>query len=78
MFSSLPGTNALEVSDRAKRKMAELKTTIFRKGSTYTIAYDITPFVRESVNDVVRTLLEAVVLVGLVVLVLLPELARYA
>ena len=52
--------------------MAELKSR-FPEGIDYTIAYDITPFVRESVNDVVRTLLEAVVLVGLVVLVFLQN-----
>ncbi|MDB5392339.1 MAG: cation/multidrug efflux pump, partial [Planctomycetaceae bacterium] len=68
----LPGTNALDIADRAKRKMAELKTR-FPDGIDYTIAYDTTPFVRESVNDVVRTLLEAIVLVGLVVLVFLQN-----
>jgi multidrug efflux pump len=68
----LPGTNALDVADRARRKMAELKTR-FPEGIDYTIAYDTTPFVRESVADVVHTLLEAVVLVGLVVLVFLQN-----
>ncbi len=68
----LPGTNALDVADRAKQKMIELKSR-FPEGVDYTVAYDTTPFVRESVADVVRTLLEAVVLVGLVVLVFLQN-----
>ncbi len=68
----LPGTNALDVAERAKQKMAELKSR-FPEGIDYTIAYDTTPFVRESVSDVVTTLLEAIVLVGLVVLVFLQS-----
>ncbi|MES2790037.1 MAG: efflux RND transporter permease subunit, partial [Planctomycetota bacterium] len=68
----LPGTNALDVADQVKQKMLELKAR-FPDGVDYTIAYDITPFVRESVADVVRTLLEAIVLVGLVVLVFLQN-----
>src|SRR5205807_2188617 len=39
----------------------------------YLIAYDTTPFIRESVADVVRTLFEAVALVGVVVLVFLQN-----
>ena len=68
----LPGTNALDVADRVKSKMAELKTR-FPEGIDYQIAYDTTPFIRESVADVVKTLFEAVVLVGLVVLVFLQN-----
>ncbi len=55
----LPGTNALDVADRVKRKMAELKKR-FPEGIDYQIAYDTTPFIRESVADVVKTLFEAV------------------
>ncbi len=68
----LPGTNALEVSDRVKAKMAELKQT-FPEGIDYTIAYDTTPYVRDSIHDVVRTLLESIGLVALVVLVFLQS-----
>jgi multidrug efflux pump len=68
----LPGTNALEVGDRIRAKMQELKAS-FPDGIEYQIAYDTTPYVRESVNDVVRTLLEAVGLVALVVLVFLQS-----
>ena len=68
----LPGTNALDVADRVKAKMKELKTR-FPEGVDYEIAYDTTPFIRESVADVVKTLFEAVGLVGLVVLVFLQN-----
>ncbi len=68
----LPGTNALDVADRVKAKMRELKAR-FPDGVDYQIAYDITPFIRESVADVVKTLFEAVVLVGIVVMVFLQN-----
>jgi multidrug efflux pump len=68
----LPGANALAVGNRIRAKMEELKQT-FPEGVDYQIAYDTTPFIRESVLDVVRTLLEAVVLVGVVVLVFLQN-----
>ncbi len=60
------------MADGVRQKMEELKTR-FPDGVDYAIAYDITPFVRESVMDVVRTLLEAVVLVAIVVLLFLQN-----
>src|SRR6185437_8699159 len=68
----LPGTNALDVADGVRKKMAELKKR-FPDGVDYEIGYDITPFVRESFSDVVWTLLEAVVLVAIVVLAFLQN-----
>ncbi|HEV3234951.1 MAG TPA: efflux RND transporter permease subunit [Candidatus Dormibacteraeota bacterium] len=68
----LPGTNALDVADRVRAKMEELKAD-FPEGVDYQIAYDTTPFIRESVADVVHTLLEAVALVAVVVLVFLQN-----
>src|SRR5262249_37703632 len=68
----LPGTNALEVAERVQKKMADLKTR-FPDGLDYGIYYDTTPFIRESIKDVVKTLLEAVVLVALVVLLFLQN-----
>ncbi len=68
----LPGTNALDVAERVRKKMEQLKTR-FPDGLDYGIYYDTTPFIRESVKDVVKTLLEAVVLVALVVLVFLQN-----
>ena len=47
----LPGTNALDVADRVRAKMEELETR-FPDGLDYDIAYDTTPFIRESIADV--------------------------
>jgi len=68
----LPGTNALDVADRVSGRMAGLKKR-FPEGIDYVVAYDTTPFIRESVADVIRTLFEAVGLVGVVVLVFLQN-----
>ena len=68
----LPGTNALDVADRVLAKMKELKAR-FPEDIEYNPAYNITPFIRESVKDVVYTLFESVALVGLVVLLFLQN-----
>jgi multidrug efflux pump len=68
----LPGTNALDVADRVRAKMDELKTR-FPEGLDYAIAYDTTPFIRESVADVTSALLQAVAFVGVVVLIFLQN-----
>jgi multidrug efflux pump len=68
----LPGTNALDVADAVYKKMKELKKR-FPEGVDYAIGYDTTPYIRESIEDVLITLLEAVGLVGLVVLVFLQD-----
>jgi multidrug efflux pump len=68
----LPGTNALDVANRVKQKLEELKTR-FPEGVDYQVAYDTTPYIHESVMDVVRTLVEAVVLVAIVVLLFLQN-----
>ncbi len=68
----VPGTNALEVADRVRAKMEELKAE-FPDGVEYDIAYDTTPYIRESIRDVLHTLLEAVALVGAVVLLFLQD-----
>jgi len=68
----LPGTNALEVASAVRKKMEELKQR-FPDGVAYDVGYDTTPYIRESVQDVVTTMFEAVLLVGLVVLVFLQD-----
>ncbi len=68
----LPGSNALDVADRIKARMRELEKK-FDKGLHYTIVYDTTPFVRESVSEVFHTLRDAVILVALVVLLFLQD-----
>ncbi len=66
----LPGSNALATSDAVRKKMAELKQR-FPAGLDYTIVYDPTVSVRESIHEVQKTLFEAIALVVLVVLIFL-------
>ncbi len=68
----LPGSNALETAGGVYSKMRELKGR-FPDGLDYKIVYDTTPFIRESVNEVFHTLRDAVILVGIVVLVFLQD-----
>ncbi|ERI49808.1 transporter [Pseudomonas sp. EGD-AK9] len=65
-----PGSNAIEISDAVRARMAELKQS-FPQGVDYEIVYDPTIFVRGSIEAVVHTLLEAIVLVVLVVVLFL-------
>src|SRR5262249_55364375 len=58
----LPGSNALDVADRVKARMRELARR-FPQGLEYKVAYDTTPFIRESVAEVFNTLRDAVILV---------------
>jgi multidrug efflux pump len=69
VFAS-PGANELQLSSDVRAKMAELAKD-FPEGVEYSIVYDPTQFVRESIDSVIHTLLEAVVLVALVVIVFL-------
>jgi len=68
----LPGSNALDVADRVRAKMSELKDR-FPEGLDYAIVYDTTPFIRESINEVFNTLRDAVILVAIVVLMFLQN-----
>jgi multidrug efflux pump len=65
-----PGSNAIAISEHVRNVMAELKQYM-PEGVTYEIVYDPTQFVRASIEAVVHTLLEAVVLVVLVVILFL-------
>jgi multidrug efflux pump len=65
-----PGSNALQISTDVRAIMVELKTNM-PEGVDYRIVYDPTQFVRASIEAVVMTLFEAVLLVVLVVIVFL-------
>ncbi len=65
-----PGANTLELSAGVRAKMAELAKG-FPEGIQWQVVYDPTVFVRESINSVVITLLEAVALVVIVVVLFL-------
>jgi hydrophobe/amphiphile efflux-1 (HAE1) family protein len=68
----LPGSNAIDTSDAVRAKLEELKKT-FPPGVDYRVIYDTTLFARESIQAVVHTLFEAVLLVVLVVIVFLQN-----
>ncbi len=68
----LPGSNALDVGDRVKAKMAQLQKR-FPSGVNYAIRYDTTPFIIESVDEVFNTLRDAIILVAIVVLLFLQD-----
>src|SRR6478752_4112914 len=65
-----PGSNALALSTAVREKMAELKTR-FPQGVDWSAVYDPTVFVRDSIHEVIRTLLEATLMVVLVVVLFL-------
>ena len=65
-----PGANAIQVSDGVRATMEQLKTR-FPAGVDYAVVYDPTVFVRGSIQEVVKTLLEALALVVIVVVVFL-------
>ncbi len=66
------GANALEVAEKVRQKMEELKKK-FPEGMGYVIPFDTTLFVSASINEVVKTLIEAMVLVLAVVYIFLQS-----
>jgi multidrug efflux pump len=70
-----PTANALETATLVRQKMAEL-SKFFPPGVEYVIPYDTSLFIKISIEEVVKTLIEAVILVFLVMLLFLQSL-RY-
>ena len=66
------GANALETREAVEKTLQELKAK-FPEGLTYSTPYDTTPFVTESIHEVLKTLAEAMVLVFIVVYVFLQS-----
>jgi hydrophobe/amphiphile efflux-1 (HAE1) family protein len=69
---TLPGFNALATAKKVYGKMTQLRSR-FPEGIDYRIVYDTTPFISESIDDVYRTLRDAIILVAIVVLVFLQN-----
>ncbi len=67
-----PGTNVLETADEIIALM-EARSLDFPEGLDYEIVYNPTAFVRESVDEVLRTMFEAVILVTLVIIMFLQS-----
>ncbi len=72
MLKQRPGSNAREVIGDIKSRMAELKKD-FPPGVDYTISYDVSAFLDASIREVIKTLVEAFLLVSLVVFVFLQD-----
>ena len=71
-ISLAAGANALETREAVGARMAELETN-FPAGLSSVVPYDTTPFVRLSIEQVVKTLIEAIVLVFIVMFVFLQN-----
>ena len=67
-----PGSNALAVADAVQNTMLELKKD-FPPGIAYEIIYNPSTYIRSSVDEVERTLLDAIILVVLVVILFLQR-----
>lgn len=68
----LPGSNAIATAEAIQEKMEELKER-FPVGVDYAIVYDTTPFIEQSIDEVVHAFVEAFILVAIVVLVFLQS-----
>lgn len=73
MIKQRPGSNARDVINNIKQRMAELKSTQFPSGMTYNVNYDVSRFLDASIHEVLRTLVEAFLLVFIVVYLFLQD-----
>src|SRR3546814_9253412 len=71
-ISLSPGSDALETAERVKARMTELGAD-FPDGLAYSYANDSTAFIKLSVSEVQKSLLEAILLVILVMFVFLQS-----
>jgi HAE1 family hydrophobic/amphiphilic exporter-1 len=72
LIKQRPGSNASEVIQNIKNRMDELKVN-FPAGMDYTVSYDVSTFLDASIHEVLKTLLEAFILVSLVVFIFLQD-----
>ncbi len=68
----LAGANAVQIADQVKQTMASLSKH-FPEGMEYTIAYDTTMFVKQSIREVIMTLILAIILVISVIYIFLQD-----
>lgn len=73
MIKQRPGSNAKEVIENIKTRMEELKGTSFPPGMDFTVGYDVSAFLDASIAVVLRTLVEAFLLVALVIFIFLQD-----
>ena len=73
MLKQRPGSNAKEVISNIKHTMAEIKANSFPPGMDYSLSYDVSEFLDASIHEVIKTLVEAFVLVALVAFIFLQD-----
>ncbi len=69
---ALPDANSIATARRVRERMEELKKA-FPGDLDYVVSLDMTPFIQESIDEVMSTLIEAVILVALVVMIFLQN-----
>lgn len=72
LINQRPGSNARDVIMRIKERMREISED-FPPGMTYNYTYDVSRFLDASIYEVVKTLIEAFLLVSLVVFIFLQD-----
>ena len=70
--TQLPGSNALEVANAVKAELQELSQR-FPPGLKYAIAFDTTTFVEASMSEVLKTLIESITMVVLIIFIFLQD-----
>lgn len=73
MLKQRPGSNAKQIIENVKARMADLKETSFPPGMDYNVSYDVSRFLDASMHEVVRTLIEAFILVFIIVYLFLQD-----
>jgi len=73
MLKQRPGSNARDVINRVKERMAELQESSFPPGMAFNFSYDVSRFLDASINEVIKTLIEAFILVSIVVFIFLQD-----
>ena len=73
MLKQLPGSNARDVINQVKETMERLKEKQFLSGMDYEVSYDVSRFLDAAIEEVIKTLVEAFLLVALVVFIFLQD-----
>lgn len=73
MLKQRPGSNASEVIKNVKKRMAELQESAFPPKMQFNVAYDVSRFLDASIDEVIHTFIEALLLVFIVVFIFLQD-----
>jgi len=74
MLKQRPGSNAKEVIENIKATMAQIKEDSFPPKMDYSVSYDVSQFLDASIHEVLKTLIEAFLLVALVIFIFLQDI----